>query len=164
MFCSSDVCEAMCIEFGERHDTGSWLDVTCREKNHLPEVWQRVAVSGLPAGRDSVEHGLIVETSKLGHRDQHVALRLGKHVGQFVLPVEVVERDCDCFGPSNCELDGHELEIVGHDDANPIARLHASGDQTIGQPSGPCIYFVIRDGSIVGDHKRSIPELLGATS
>jgi hypothetical protein len=105
------------------------------EQHHpaqVRELRRRPGPFGGPAGRDRVQHDRVAEPAEAGHADQDVAARLAQYVPEFVLPVQVVERDRDRPGPGDGELHRDELQVVGHQHANPVARADTEGGQPVG--------------------------------
>ena len=115
----------------------------------------------LPTGRDLVEHRRVVQTGEAGHRHQHRAARLAQHVGEFLGPVQEVERDGDGAGPRDRELHRRELQAVGHDHPDPVPRLHAEATSPRrAAATTPRLGVGVRP--VVGHHHRPVGELLGA--
>jgi hypothetical protein len=116
-----------------------------------------------PAGGDRVQHGRVVEAAEAGHRDQGAAARLAQHVAEFVLPVQVVERDRDRPGPGDGELHRHELQVVGHQHADPVTRPDAERGEPVGQPAGPGVDLGVAGRPLIGDHERPVTVIFRRT-
>ena len=126
-----------------RHSRARWC-VAGGEHHHAPEPRQgRAAAPVFPARREIIQEVQVLEVAEPVHGDQQHGVGLLQCITKLVAPVQEVDWHRHRAGTGDGELDGDEFRVVGQQQRDMVAGLHAGAHQSGRDALGPRLDFPV---------------------